>query len=265
MGIVNTTPDSFSDGGEFVTADRAIAHGLQLANEGAKIIDIGGESTRPMAQTVNIVKEIARIEAVVRGLAGKAPFISIDTRNAATMRVALDRGANFINDISALTHSPEAMSLLAPLEHVPICLMHMRGAPATMQIAPVYGDVVREVMNFLIERIAACEKAGIARRRLVVDPGIGFGKTAEQNLALLSAVGKFKTLGCPVLIGTSRKSFIAAVTQDGTPPKNRIGGSLATAIAAVERGVDILRVHDVAATAQAVQVHEAIKQFNRQT
>lgn len=252
MGVVNATPDSFSDGG----VHDPVAHGRRLASQGAQILDVGGESTRPGAAPVAPEAEIARVAPVITGLRGAAPWLSIDTRHAATMRAALEAGANMVNDVSALA-DPAALPLLAARPDVPVCLMHMRGEPGTMQDAPEYGDVVAEVCAFLAGRIAACEAAGIARERLLLDPGIGFGKTVAHNIALLRGIGQIRALGCPVLIGASRKSMIAALSR-GEGPGARLPGSLAIALHAARAGADVLRVHDVAETAQALSVARAL-------
>lgn len=256
MGIVNVTPDSFSDGGRFFDPAAAMAQGARLAGEGAQILDIGGESTRPDAAPVTPDEEIRRIIPVIEGLRGRAPWISVDTRHAATMAAALKAGANFINDVSALTHDPESLPLAARAG-VPVCLMHMRGTPQTMQQNTTYSHVVEEVFDFLSERIAACRAAGIARENLIVDPGIGFAKTVEQNLALLEKIDRFSDLGAPVLLGASRKRFIAALDRDAAP-EDRLPGSLAAVLAARARGVTLFRIHDVAATRQALAVFDAI-------
>lgn len=248
MGVVNATPDSFSDGGAYDPA----AQGRRLVTEGAAILDIGGESTRPGAAPVTPDEEQRRILPVLRALSGSAPYISVDTRHAATMAIAMDAGANFVNDVSALADKG-AMEILAVRPDVPVCLMHMRGVPATMQNAPEYGDVVDEVCAFLDRRLEACTAAGIGPERIVLDPGIGFGKTVQHNVQLLRSMGRLKRLGCPVLIGASRKSLIAGLSAN-EPPGERLPGSLAIALHAAAQGAAILRVHDVAATAQALAV-----------
>lgn len=256
MGILNVTPDSFSDGGAYAGVEDAIAHGLRLADEGAQILDVGGESTRPGAEPVDPAEEIRRVVPVIAGLRGRTPYLSVDTRHAATMAAALEAGANFINDVSALTHDPGSLRLVAEA-NVPVCLMHMQGDPGTMQEAPHYDSVVDEVYAFLDQRIAACEAAGIDRARIVVDPGIGFGKTAGHNLTLLAQAGRFRALGVPVLLGASRKRFIAAVDREGAP-ETRAPGSLAAVLAARAQGIGFFRVHDVAATRQALAVFDTI-------
>lgn len=254
MGVVNVTPDSFSDGGRFFDPQAAIAHGVKLMDEGAAILDIGGESTRPGATPVTPQEEMARVLPVLQGLARHAETrgvaLSIDTRHAATMQAALDAGAAIINDVSALTHDPDAMNVAARCR-AKIVLMHMQGTPQTMQHAPHYADVVREVRDYFQARMEACAQVGIARERLILDPGIGFGKSAEHNLALLKNIAAFSELGAPILVGASRKSFIGKLT--GThDPQDRLAGSLAIALYAATAGAAILRVHDVKETRQAL-------------
>jgi dihydropteroate synthase len=256
MGIINVTPDSFFDGGLHPSAKAAIDHGLRLAGEGADILDIGGESTRPGAAPVDVATELSRVLPVLQGLAGRtSAVLSIDTRKAEVMRRAAAAGASMVNDVSALTHDPESLGAAAQLG-LPVVLMHSRGDPATMQVNPVYADVVLDVYDKLEARIIACEGAGIPRARLIVDPGIGFGKTLAHNCALLGSLSIFHGLGCALLLGASRKSFIAGVS--GADPARRLSGSLAAAIAGAARGVQLLRVHDVAETRQALAVWERI-------
>jgi dihydropteroate synthase len=256
MGIVNVTPDSFSDGGAHLDPAAAIAHGKALIAGGADILDIGGESTRPDAQAVAVEEEIARVLPVVEGLKDAGAPLSIDTRNAATMRAAVAAGATIVNDVSALAHDPGSAAAVATLG-VPVILMHMKGEPATMRAHAVYDDVVLDVYDALEARIAAAWAAGIAADNILVDPGFGFAKKPAQNLALLEDLAILHGLGVPVVSGTSRKSFIAAVVR-GTRPSERIGFSLATALAAVARGAHIVRVHDVAETRQALAVAVAL-------
>jgi dihydropteroate synthase len=254
MGVVNVTPDSFSDGGRYLAPDAAVAHALQLEAEGADILDIGGESTRPGAEPIGVEEECRRVLPVIEALAGRARVpLSIDTRNAEVMRRAAEAGARLINDVSALTHDPQSLEVAARTG-LPLILMHAQGDPRTMQANPTYGDVVLDVYDMLEARIAACEAAGIARERLIVDPGIGFGKTLAHNLALLGGLSNFHGLGCPILLGASRKSFIGKLT--GAPAGDRLPGSLAAALTGASQGVQILRVHDVAATRQALAVWE---------
>lgn len=256
MGIVNVTPDSFSDGGRFMAAEAAIAHGLKLAADGAHILDVGGESTRPGAAPVTPEEEQARVIPVVAALAGAGHIVSIDTRHAATMKAALKVGAAMVNDVSALDHDPAALPLMAA-SGAYVCLMHMKGDPRTMQEAPVYDDVFAEVYAYLEHRIGTCLAAGMDRSRIVVDPGIGFGKTLEHNLILLSRLKDFKSLGVPLLLGASRKRFIAALCGD-VPAGERLPGSLAAVLAGYIQGTRIFRVHDVAETAQAFAVYRRI-------
>ena len=261
MGILNATQDSFSDGGAFLDPRAAIAHGEAMIAAGARIVDVGGESTRPGATAVPVEEEIRRVTPVIAGLRACADdsgaVISIDTRNAATMAAALNAGATIVNDVSALTHDPRAMEIVAKSD-ARIVLMHMRGEPATMQRAPAYDDVVLDVYDYLEARIAACRKAGIVLDRIVVDPGIGFGKTTAQNLALVSHLSLFHGLGVPLLVGVSRKGFIGKLSAC-EPPAVRLPGSLAAALACVGQGAQILRVHDVAETAQALKVALALR------
>jgi dihydropteroate synthase len=257
MGVVNVTPNSFSDGGKYLAADDAIAQGRKLARDGADIIDIGGESTRPGAQAVDPAEEIARVVPVVRALAADGLCVSIDTRNAATMRAALEAGARILNDVTALTHDPDAMAVAAGSD-ASIILMHIKGEPGTMQAAPHYLDAPREVYDWLSERIAACRRAGIGLDRLCVDPGIGFGKSVEHNCQILAQLERYQSLGVPVLLGVSRKSFIGALSK-GESADNRLPGSLAAALFGLAKGVQILRAHDIAETAQAVAVWRAIQ------
>ncbi|RME66027.1 MAG: dihydropteroate synthase [Alphaproteobacteria bacterium] len=251
MGVLNVTPDSFSDGGDALDPTLAVAHGRQLRSEGADIIDIGGESTRPGAEPVWEGDEIARVEPVLRQLAGQMP-LSIDTRKAAVMRVALAHGAVMINDISALAFDPEAMAVAAAAAG-PVVLMHAPDDPKTMQQDPQYDDVLLDVFDYLEARVAAAEAAGIARHRLIVDPGIGFAKRLRHNLSILNGLAIFHGLGCVLMLGVSRKRFIGALSREEAP-KARLPGSLAAALHGLSRGVHILRVHDVAATKQAVAV-----------
>ncbi|MSO73676.1 MAG: dihydropteroate synthase [Alphaproteobacteria bacterium] len=257
MGIVNTTPDSFSDGGDHAEPSAAIAHGRRLLDEGADILDIGGESTRPGAIAPSLDVELARAIPVVEALAREAPLISIDTRRAAVMQAALDVGATMLNDISALGHDPAGLGL-AVAHDVPVVLMHMQGTPETMQLAPRYDDAPLDIFDFLEQRIAACEAAGISRRRIIVDPGIGFGKTEAHNLAILGDLAVLLGLGCPIMVGASRKGFVGRLSG-ADAPKDRLAGSLAVALHAVGQGAAILRVHDVLATRQALSLWAALR------
>jgi dihydropteroate synthase len=256
MGVLNVTPDSFSDGGEWFDAERAIAHGRALLTAGADIIDVGGESTRPWAVELDPGEEILRIEPVVRALAEARAVVSIDTRHKAVMEAALDAGARIVNDVSALTHDADSVALIAR-RGASVVLMHMRGEPRTMQRDPVYNSPLIEVLDFLKLRIEACIAAGIPIDHIAIDPGIGFGKLASHNLELLSGIASFHTLGCGIVVGVSRKSTIARLSRR-EPPKGRLPGSLAAALSAVQQGVQILRVHDVAETRQALAVWRAI-------
>jgi dihydropteroate synthase len=252
MGVVNVTPDSFSDGGRWLDPEAAIAHALKLEAEGADILDIGGESTRPGAEPIGAEEELRRVLPVIEALARRARVpLSIDTRNAEVMRRAAQAGARLINDVSALVHDPDSLAEAAETG-LPVVLMHALSDPRTMQKDPRYADVVLDVCDALEARIEACERAGIARARLIVDPGIGFGKTLAHNLALLGSLSLFHGLGCPILLGASRKSFIGKLTGAGA--EERLPGSLAAALLGAAQGVQILRVHDVAATRQALAV-----------
>jgi dihydropteroate synthase len=256
MGIVNATPDSFSDGGEHATVEAAIAHGLQLAGEGADILDIGGESTRPGAQDVPVDEELRRVVPVIEALAKQISLpISVDTSKPEVMRAAVAAGAGLINDVYALRREG-ALEAAAALG-VPVVLMHMLGEPRSMQEAPRYDDVVADVHRFLAERIFAAEMAGIAKKKIVVDPGFGFGKTIAHNLALLAQLQRFTELGVPVLAGLSRKKTIGELTGR-SDPHDRIHGSLAAHLIAAQRGAMLLRVHDVAATIDALKVWNAV-------
>jgi len=254
MGVVNVTPDSFSDGGQYLDPAAAIRHGEELVRDGAVILDVGGESTRPGAVEVDEAEELRRVEPVVAGLAGKAT-ISIDTSKPAVAEAALDAGASIVNDVTAFQHDPGMAGLCAE-RGVGVVLMHMPGNPRTMQEDPRYEDVVDDVKAFLAERVEFAVEAGIAEERIWLDPGIGFGKRLEHNLELLRRLGELRELGRPLVVGTSRKSFIGKV--DGSDVEDRIGGSIATSVLAVAEGADVLRVHDVAEMAQALAVTNAV-------
>ena len=261
MGVINVTPDSFSDGGDRVDAGRAVGDGLAMVEAGAAILDVGGESTRPGSVPVGMQEELRRVLPVVRGLAEAGVRVSIDSRRAAVVAAALDAGARMINDVTALEGDPDSLALAA--EHgVPVMLMHMQGEPGTMQANPRYDDAALDVYDYLEGRVAACEAAGMARADIAVDPGIGFGKTATHNLDILDRVALYQGLGCAVVLGVSRKGFIGKLSR-GEAPKARLPGSLAAALAGVERGVQILRVHDVAETAQALALWRAIANRGR--
>jgi dihydropteroate synthase len=256
MGIVNVTPDSFSDGGEHADAESAVAHGLRLAAEGADLLDIGGQSTRPGAQEVSLEEELSRVIPVIQRLAVETALpISIDTSRPDVMRAAVAAGAGMINDVYALRREG-ALDVAAQLG-VPVVLMHMQGEPRSMQDAPQYDDVVADVHRFLAERIFAAEMAGIAKKRIVVDPGFGFGKTSAHNLLLLARFDRFSELGVPVLAGLSRKKTIGELTGR-SDPHDRVHGSVAAALIAAQRGATLLRVHDVAATVDALAVWNAV-------
>lgn len=256
MGIINATPDSFSDGGEHATVEAAIAHGLALAGEGADILDIGGESTRPGAEEVPLEEELRRVIPVIQALARQVSIpMSIDTSKPEVMRAAVEAGAGMINDVFGLRRDG-ALAAAAALG-VPVVLMHMQGEPRTMQANPDYDDVVGEVHRFLAERIFVAEMAGIARKRIVVDPGFGFGKGTQHNLQLLAQLQRFTELGVPVLAGLSRKKTIGELTGREDPGE-RIFGSVAAHLIAAQRGAMLLRVHDVAATVDALKVWNAV-------
>ena len=256
MGIVNVTPDSFSDGGRHATADAAVAHGLQLAEAGADLLDVGGESTRPGADAVPLDEELRRVLPVVQRLARESGLpVSIDTSKPEVMRAAVEAGAGLINDVYALRQEG-ALETAATLG-VPVVLCHMQGEPRTMQASPQYDDVVAEVHRFLAERIFAAEMAGIERKRIVVDPGFGFGKDTSHNLALLAQLQRLVELGVPVLAGLSRKRSIGELTGRQVPDE-RMAGSLAAHLIAVQHGAAIVRVHDVAATVDALKVWHAV-------
>jgi dihydropteroate synthase len=255
MGIVNVTPDSFSDGGLFLEPDRAIAHARGLVAEGADLLDVGGESTRPGARAVSAEEEFQRVGPVLEGLRDAAVPISIDTSKVAVAAAALDAGAEIVNDVTALRSEPELAALCAERD-CGVLLMHMQGTPRTMQDNPVYDDVVDDVLAFLGERIEFATAEGIAQERIWIDPGIGFGKTVDHNLELLRRIGELRALGRPIVIGTSRKSFIGRLT--GREVDDRLGGTVASNVLALRAGADVLRVHDVAEVRQAVRVAQAI-------
>jgi dihydropteroate synthase len=256
MGVLNVTPDSFSDGGRYAGFDAAVARGVAMAEEGAGIIDVGGESTRPGAAAVGVQEELGRVIPVIEALAQcVAVPISVDTSKPEVMSAAIAAGAVMVNDVRALG-APGALDVVAGAGAA-VCLMHMRGEPRTMQQAPEYRDVVGEVRDFLAARVSACVAAGIATTRLCIDPGIGFGKRAEHNLALLAALDQLAAPGIPVLVGVSRKSLVGMIT--GRAAGNRLAGSVALAALAVMRGAAIVRAHDVAETVDAVKVASALK------
>jgi dihydropteroate synthase len=257
MGIVNVTPDSFSDGGLFLDPEAAIAHGRELVEAGADVLDVGGESTRPGAEPVGTEEELRRVLPVVEGLADLAP-VSIDTSKAEVAAAAIGAGATLVNDVTAFRADPEMAAVCAGAgKGVEVILMHMLGSPRTMQQDPRYDDVVSEVLTFLLERAEAAEEAGVERERIWIDPGIGFGKTLEHNLALLRETARFAETGLPVLIGASRKAFIGKI--DGSDEAHRVGGTIAACLTAMEGGAAMVRVHDVAQVAQAIRVRAAIE------
>ncbi|MCM2272670.1 MAG: dihydropteroate synthase [candidate division Zixibacteria bacterium] len=258
MGIVNVTPDSFSDGGQFLLADHAVGHALRLVEEGADLIDIGGESSRPGADAISIEDEIQRVLPVIEQLRSQTEIpISIDTYKAAVAEKAILAGADIINDISALRTDAE-MVRIAAQTGAPVVLMHMLGTPLTMQQNPCYDNCVEEILAFLAQRIAFATQHGVVRGKLIVDPGIGFGKRVQDNLELLAHVERFSHFGLPVLVGASRKSFIDKVAGTGASPAERLGGSIAAALVALLHGANIVRVHDVAATIEALRVAKAV-------
>lgn len=257
MGIVNVTPDSFSDGGTHFDANAAIAHARKLVEDGAHILDIGGESTRPGAEAISIGEECARVVPVIEGCRDLGVDISIDSRKKAVMAAAVRAGATMINDVSALEYDPESLEFVAETG-LPVCLMHSLADPKIMQDNPVYDDVVAEVMAYLQGRIAICEAAGIPRAKIIVDPGIGFGKTVDHNLSLIRALPSFAALGCDILLGASRKAFIGRLTGEPVAGR-RVIGSVAVALYGAHSGVRILRVHDVKETRQALQIWQAIE------
>jgi len=268
LGVVNVTPDSFSDGGRFLDPAAAVEHGLGLMNQGAALLDVGGESTRPGAAEVPAADELARVIPVIRALAAAGTPVSIDTRKAEVAEAALDAGASVVNDVSAGRHDPRLLEVVAE-RRVPLIAMHMRGDPATMQVAPRYDDPVREVCEELRERASACLKAGIQPSKIILDPGIGFGKSVHHNLALLSRLVELRSLGLPLCLGVSRKSFISHLTGAATHgdwrrgtsldrPDERVGGTAAAVALCILGGADWLRVHDVSIMSEAAAVAHAI-------
>jgi dihydropteroate synthase len=256
MGIVNVTPDSFSDGGRLANAHAAIGHALKLQEEGADILDVGGESTRPGSAEVPVAVELRRVLPVIEALVGRGCVVSVDTRKPEVMRAALDAGAAIVNDVMALG-APGALDAVAASDAA-VCLMHMQGEPQSMQQAPAYTDVVSEVRGFLAGRVEACEAAGIARERLVIDPGFGFGKALEHNLALLRHLDRLAELGLPVLAGLSRKSMLGTLT--GRAVGEREFAGVAAHLAAVARGARLVRVHNVAAMRDALVIWNAVEE-----
>jgi dihydropteroate synthase len=255
MGVVNVTPDSFSDGGLFRDPVVAVEHARKLVAEGADVLDVGGESTRPGSEGVSVADELDRVRPVLEGLSEVAAEISIDTTKRAVAEAALDRGASIVNDVSALRSDPELAALCAERE-CGVVLMHMLGGPRTMQDDPRYDDVVVEVKAFLADRIEYAMAAGVAEQRIWVDPGIGFGKTLEHNLELLRRLGEIRSLGRPICVGTSRKSFIGKVT--GRDAHDRLGGTIASNVLALANGAEVFRVHDVREVREALAVAEVL-------
>jgi dihydropteroate synthase len=262
MGVVNVTPDSFSDGGLYLDPEAAIAHGRELARQGAEILDVGGESTRPGAEEVSAEEELARVEPVIAGLARAADLdadgqvlLSVDTSKLAVAEAALDAGATIVNDVTALRRDSEIAALCAD-RGAGLVLMHMQGDPRSMQRSPSYEDVVADVKAFLAERVEAALAAGVVEERIWLDPGIGFGKTLEHNLELLRRLGELRELGRPLVIGTSRKSFLGRI--DGSPVGERLGGTIASSVLAVAEGAEVLRVHDVAEVRDALALAGAV-------
>lgn len=255
MGVVNVTPDSFSDGGLYLDPAAALAHGEELVAAGATILDVGGESTRPGAEPVPAEEELRRVVPVVKALAEVGARTSVDTSKAAVAGAALDAGATIVNDVTALRGDAEMAALCAE-RGATVVLMHMRGTPRTMQADPTYADVVAEVGEFLAQRVEAAQAAGIDAERIWLDPGIGFGKTAEHNLELLCRLGELRELGRPLVVGTSRKSFIGRL--DGSAADQRLGGTIASSVLAAFAGADVLRVHDVAELAEAMKLAAAV-------
>lgn len=256
FGVINVTPDSFSDGGEALVLGDALKRGRAILDDGADILDVGGESTRPGAELVSAEEELARVVPVVKGLAEMGALVSIDTRRAVVMAAAIDAGAGIVNDVTALTGDEDSLGLVAD-RGVAVVLMHMQGEPGSMQDEPQYENAAEDVFGTLKARVEACEEAGIPRDRIAVDPGIGFGKTVDHNLEILNRLDIYGGLGLPVLLGVSRKSFIAKLSR-GEAPKDRVPGSIAAMLAAWAHGVRMFRVHDVAETRQALAVAQAI-------
>ena len=259
MGILNVTPDSFSDGGRYADGDRALTHARAMLADGADVVDVGGESTRPGATPVAEAEELERVVPVIEALARDGALVSVDTMKPGVMRAAIAAGASMVNDVRAL-QAPGALDAVAS-GAVAVCVMHMRGLPATMQETPEYVDVVADVRAFLLGRVGACEAAGIARERIAVDPGFGFGKSRAHNLALLARLGEIAAAGYPVLAGLSRKSTLGAITGRGEG--DRLAASVAAALIAVERGASIVRVHDVRETVDALAVRQAVIEAGR--
>jgi len=257
MGILNVTPDSFSDGGRYLETDTALAHALRLVSEGADIIDIGGESTRPGAEPISLDDELARVIPVIEKLRGECQIpISIDTYKSEVARAAIDKGADLINDISGLRFDPVMAKTAASLG-VPVAVMHIKGKPRSMQIDPTYENLIEEIYSYFEESIRIARTAGVSRENIIVDPGIGFGKTFSHNFSILRHLRHFTELGVPILVGASRKAFLGSVS--GTNAGNRVEESLAAAVIAAANGAHFIRVHDVAATKRALRIWDTIK------
>ena len=257
MGVINVTPDSFSDAGEAFTQADAVARGKAMVKAGVDILDIGGESTRPGAQEISISEELDRVIPVIEGLLETGVVLSVDTRHAEVMVGAIQAGAHIINDVTALSGAPKSLETAANLD-CPVILMHMQGEPGTMQNAPMYEDAPREVSDYLEKRIKACEAAGIARSKIAIDPGIGFGKTVDHNLQIIKQIERLHEHGCAIVLGVSRKRFIGSIT-DTKNPQDRLPGSLAAAVYARTKGVQIFRVHDVRESKQALLICDYIQ------
>ena len=257
MGVINVTPDSFSDAGEVFAQVDAVARGKAMVEAGVDILDVGGESTRPGAQEISISEELDRVIPVIEGLLETGVILSVDTRHTEVMVGAIQAGAHIINDVTALTGEPKSLEVVANLG-CPVILMHMQGEPGTMQNAPMYEDAPREVSDYLAKRIKACEAAGIARSQIAIDPGIGFGKTVDHNLQIIKQIERLHEHGCAIVLGVSRKRFIGLIT-DTQNPQGRLPGSLAAAVYARTKGVQIFRVHDVAESKQALLICDYIQ------
>jgi dihydropteroate synthase len=259
MGVLNVTPDSFSDGGRYASADKAVVRALEMIREGADIIDIGGESSRPGATPIDAEEERHRVIPVIQRLAKETDAcLSIDTYRASTAAAAIECGASIVNDISALRFDSDMAGVIAEAK-VPVVLMHMLGTPRDMQASPHYRDCVGEIGDFFDERLSSCRERGIDRSKIILDPGIGFGKRLLDNLEILTHLERFRRFGLPLMIGASRKSFIGMLSSSSEIPERRLGGSIAAAVAAVMNGADIVRVHDVAQTVEALKVTQAVR------
>ena len=256
MGVVNVTPDSFSDGGQFFSKDSAVRQATKLMEEGADIVDIGGESTRPGSLSVDVGEELQRILPLLEVLVNEGVTVSVDTSKPEVMQHAIEAGAAMINDVNAL-RAPGALEAVATSDSIPVCLMHMQGTPQNMQNNPRYADIIHEVAVFFEQRIEAAAAYGVARERIIIDPGFGFGKTLQHNLALLKGLNRFSRLGRPILVGISRKSMLGMIT--GNPVEQRLHESVAAALLTVMNGADIVRVHDVKATRDALAVYSAMQ------